>query len=540
MRLPAIILASVLILFATKVTGEDTWENALALQARRRIASNIKALDQQVQLRWKEVKELVEDGRSANADLTIELLLRALPRGNHQLKEGIIEVLTQIGDPRGIPPIDYELRFDIYPDLRMWSMKTLPVFLLPADRALQNEFLKQAENQSYSLTDRMVEVLHRPPMRTSNNEFDSSLEQRRRNVIRAIASQLNPVGTAIQGFGTKRSDERARQALSYFAGSQIRHNHQKWIERWKTAGVNFLLPRQDEISMLQVTACMVLADIGAPATPEILEGLKRLLQKKEPALREASLNCLSAMCDVAASNMVKHQQRLALLGQNREHEAETTWRRRQMEMTATLLPLARSLGLEGLTAKEEAVRIAAFDCIGASREPSLPDNTPVQIAARRERTIKTIKELRTILLQGGEHPRTQIHLAQALGKLGERESVQLLHLITNYRSFSNGIRAEREKRDEHNLVRSAIAAVAAIAARPGDPGREKAREELLKQLTNTRELSGGPGEPGGVPARVQNLALEQLQKMVNKKLRSFSPEDWQDRLDEFDRQAELQ
>jgi HEAT repeat protein len=484
---------------------EEDWERSLHHRQQLRVSQMVRGLDSPVDVRMQYVEALVEEAAGDGREMTIELLAAAIQSRNPQIREGTVDVLARLGSADTIPILVEQLQHDGFPDLRLRIMRALTTFLAASYGKLHREVIDMAERETYGMTDRLCRVLRQPPMRDSNNAFDPVRDQIRTSVTAGLASQLDPIGTAIENLSSKKVGVKMQKSLIYFCGRPLGDTPEEWAEQWKADGLRFESPVQGEINRLQAMACRLLSDIGAEGTEYVVAHLRYATEVPRPYVNEAALKCSAVLCRLAREEIEEHLAELPKIRRLKEKEAEVAWRERKVVSDRRLLEFAKEAGLKLITQKNDVVRSAAYDCLGATANPAV-----TVVLAKR-------------LLQGGESAGGQIMLARALGEIGDVEAVKALVTLSRFHSYTSDAKALRE---EYEIILAAVRGLGAIAAKFSSDEATGAFEELLVLLENKRELPGSPRRTDEAKTLIQDVALLQLQQIMNLRATETDPRVW--------------
>jgi len=483
-------------------------------EARQRIGDLITSLDVTYSVRQKFVRKLLLEANGPHATLVRGMLLENLPLVTDQARIGIVEVLTLLGDPDDVPVLARLLRYDTFLDVRIQILRTVAVFRIGQNPKIHDEIYEMLDREPYELTDRARGLLRAQPHDPGSKQYDPALDRLYRQIETMIAEQLDPVAAAIEGLGTRRDDEDAKLFLQEFCPSPMGEDRDEWQQAWTERGLNYLSPRQDDLVETQINACRMLGDIGAECDEFLASRLKRLLQSGNERLLLSGMGLLVTMTEVAQSRQQLADTFLQAVQDTRPESESNYWRRQQQAAERTV-ELAHKYGEQFLASDNRSLRELAYMCLGATGDPAM---LPLIRKMQREKD---------------EDDRMQVVIAQAVTKLGTPEAVKILTLLSTYRGVSVNPKSQS---DEYRRIWSAFDGLRSLAGDYDDEtGRivtadaetgRMALEVILRQLSDTRELSGGPKLADGSRLTLQALILDRLHMITGLQSQSTNPADW--------------
>ncbi len=505
------------VLSVVPIASAGEWERISDYEARQRIGDLITSLDVTYVVRQKFVRKLLLEANGPHGALVRDMLLENLPLVSDQARIGIVEVLTLLGDPDDVPVLARLLRYDNFLDVRIQVIRTIAVFRIGQNPKIHDEIYEMLNREPYELTDRARSLLRAQPHDPGSKMYDPVLDRLYRQIEKIIAEQLDPVAAAIEGLGTRRDDEDAKLFLQKFCPSPLGEDRDEWAQAWAERGLSYQSPFQDDLSEMQINACRMLADIGAECNDFLAQRLERLLKTDNPRLLFAGMGMLVTMTDVAQSRSV---QAAAVLGQDQTSlasltESEINYWRRQQRAAELSVELARTYGSRFLSSDNKELRELSYLCLGATRDASM------------------LPLIRKVQREKDEDDCMQSVIARAVTKLGTPEAVKILTLLSTYRGVSVNPKSQA---DEYRRVWAAFEGLRALAGkfddktglietRDAETGR-LALAVILRQLSDTRELTGGPKLEDGNNLTLQMLVLDRLHRITGLQSQSTTPSDW--------------
>lgn len=487
--LAVLLCAGSLLLATSTVAGEDAlpqaWQESLLAQKRARVQQLIRQLDTSAPRRVGPATELQQAARGDGRDLVLAELNRALGLDNEQLREGVIDTLGLIGDPRSIPTITWQMRFDPHPIVRRQGLLQLPTFLV-RDLRLREGVREALVAETYAVTDRIRGILRRGGMGDVPETFDPSFQALRDSVREGIAGQLDPVGSVIDGFRSPRDRYHAQRTLSIFFSKSMGENADEWREVWHTLESDpatlRIYPGLRGMEGVQISACRILADIGAEGTESVCAKLQRLIRLNRPDTRETALRTLVTLAELSQASLPAHRRRIAAIRTQSRYETELVWHQRRVESAERLQALAWDSGRAKVASSSETFRALAYRALAAGAPPE-----------ERERSAEAVQILHDIRIAGTDSAVALRAMAEALGRIGTEAAVQELAGLAARRSHTE---QRTDWRTEYRVVSAALEALAGLAVTPDRPGAAAAFEELLALRGEETRLRGGPVRGG--------------------------------------------
>ncbi|MBN1257941.1 MAG: HEAT repeat domain-containing protein [Planctomycetes bacterium] len=283
------LLASLLlsIIIPAAKSSED-WQLALDYQERMRVIELTRNLDATYMRRREVVNEFVKLGRGPNSKLVREQLLETLPRGNLLVRQSVMEIMARIGSPDYVETLAEVLPFEMFHQNRLILLRLLPSFLVRDDQYRQS-VVDALYGDDSAITDWLREMLRRDPLEPSGRELDRQQAQLRQRIITALAGQLDPIGSALQGYETKRYNTVAREFVFQVLQESMLGSRHESLETWMFLRPNARLKDAEAVGEIQESACRMLVEIGATeACKEILA----LGYVKRPEAQEMALASL--------------------------------------------------------------------------------------------------------------------------------------------------------------------------------------------------------------------------------------------------------
>lgn len=504
----------------------EQWEIDLLAEKRGRIAQWIRELDASPPRRKRPAQALLEAYRRDDADLVLMELEHALDLDNEQIREGAGEVLGLIGDPRSIPVLARQLRYDAYIVVRQRILHQLPCFLV-SDQRTREEVRDNLTAETYAVTDRIRSILREGGVGTPLQSFSPRSQARRDEIRHAIASQLDPVEAAIAGLESRRDSLRAQRVLVHFFGKPLGETSDEWYDAWAQLSKRPQTYRVFEelrgIEGLQVSACRLLQDMGAEGTEYVCARLERLVALDRPDTRETALSTTVELARLARHSLRPHHERVAALKNSPSREAELVWHRRRIESAERIQALASQLGRERLMEELERFRAVAYRAVGAGVPPVLPGDSEALRAEKTRLAEEAVARLHEQRVAKIDHETGLTAMAQACSWIGTSAAVRELAGLASFRSYTA---SRTDQITEYRVVRAAIDALAHVAADPALPGARAAFEELLLLRDNDTMLAGGPSRGGDEGLSVSDIVRYHLRVITRSQTSRKTDADW--------------
>lgn len=505
------VLFIITLLCASLFAREEAWEEELQYEARIKVNMMLKGLDAPYDRRESYVKSLVNMARGKLHTLVLKQLTEAMKKGNTQVTEGIIEVITRIDDISKIPTLENELLYNQAIDVRLSIIQHLPVFCVPSaqERAALLELLESGER---NLPQRLVQALRVQPINPKTNEYDILIDEDVRGRIEnTLTWQLNPVEAVIEFGLEKRQQDRALDMLKYLIGLDLGYQKKVWIEFWRSRGRNYISPVQDEMLETEINSCRMLGFMGAEGTPLLCDNIRWLVSTPFPTARHAALEMLAEVSQYAQNNQRKLSERLQKKGIS---QAEEQWVKRRQQAAMRLVSLTLELAEKYNNDESESIRIALLKCLGATQSQ------------------EATKYIEQALRISGKSHNLRLHAIAALGEISSPAAGILLQDMAVYRAIA----VNRELQiKEYQRIRNAYEALSQVIGHK-EAGKlvyknaeasKAAFNFILEQLKDTREIEGTPRRSKVSGKTVQFFAREVLRSSFGNNENSYQPEFWQ-------------
>lgn len=485
---------------------EKAWDDRQQYEARNQINTMIKGLDAPFKLRQKYVDELVKLADEHSRSLLFTQLVFGLNLKNDQITQGILEAYSRINEPATIPNLIGELLYSKSLDVRRSVIIHLPLFYVTNndDRAEIRDFFEMMER---FLPARLLATLREPPL--IDGRYSNVRDKLRRETETTLTEQLQPVEAVLQGLETS-YHKLAFEQLKHFLSIDLGHSKSKWVEFWRGHGETFISPLQDELFDTQITACLMLANMGAEGTEDLCHNIRWAMATPFNVLRTAVLEMLSIITSVAVAESRANQ---VALQTTITHQAEKLWRERQQTALLRLQNLILELAKKYLSNDNPTLNLLLIDGLGETR---LPAAMPL---------------LREILRSDNTSLDVLLRVAKALGKIGDEEAVKFLTMMAEYQ----GIAVKREAQiHEYQRVRGALRALSNITAEVDHDqlivrNRQAALlavDYLLTALIDERRVIGAPLGGKAEEQTIAFLTRQILRETWSSDERSFSPDTW--------------
>lgn len=436
-----------------------------------------------------------QDGREMR-----ETLRSALSRDNILILQGVVEVMAMLGDDRDASNLEALLATSDKLEVKAAVMRLLPAFCLTSERARFN-YINYAVGYERVARPDMLEPLRRPPL-TRRGRLDPRLERLKARVVRAIASQFDPVASALRYAGDIVYGEAARAAVTHFLGNVLGSDPALWAGVWEEqgTGIDFLFP--EEVEEIRLAGLSSFSDMGAEGLPEVIGAFRLLFAGGGDILRQAAFDTMAVMCRAAFDGYPA----LSALEWAAEDAVEAeNWRRRTYSSALALAAYAAETAGSMLNGNlDTSLFTSAVECLGAAL--SYPAGYPDPEGVLGENRARGLDRLERMLMMWDVSPEERAAAALALGAIGAERAVTALSSIIDspYCSPEAGT-------DGTNMAEAAIDALR-NAAVGGQDGRDAARAALLNLLADDRVFP--PLRAGAPPVGLSHMALWRLQRLA--------------------------
>ncbi|GEM_PF-2574758 len=273
----------------------DRWQQDLRYEERTRVGELMSALDHPYPMRRKAVAELVSMAQGEASGLVREELMRGLGLDNPQIRQGAVEAMSRIGDEGLLSAITSALPYEPVLDVRVSMLRALPCFAV--DEADRTRVVDLFEEEGYRVTEEMRALLRRRPFDARRGRgADTETLRRRRAVAHALADQLDPVGTAIQGLDDKNYASQARRIVARLWREDLPDRPAEVRAAWDRTRPEARLSDLAFVRAVQDLAARLIADLGVFETTDQLSELGMC---ERPQARTIALRTLAALAEFA-------------------------------------------------------------------------------------------------------------------------------------------------------------------------------------------------------------------------------------------------
>ncbi len=272
---------------------KESWQRDLDYEEKMHITELIRGLDVPYQYRNEIIEKLVTAGMGKNKQIVESQLISALNFKNMQIRMGVVEIMLRIGNAHKFTTaIANMITYEPFSDVRIKVIRILPAFMISTFKKRASS-LALLDAEDFSLTTDLREILRRPPIKSNSMKLDPKKARTRMSVINAITSQLDPIGTAINGLTLKNKQLEIKILLDNLTYEKFNGNIDDCIDKWLRIRNSAKIKDKDFIITVQSNACKMLSAIGG------IEAWKQLIALSRVDRLESKIAAGSAFAELS-------------------------------------------------------------------------------------------------------------------------------------------------------------------------------------------------------------------------------------------------